>query len=688
MVSIRVLVLALAAMILAAAPAAAQIDSAPKVLSRLVAENGEIAPGGTVTVALEENIRDGWHTYWRNPGETGGPTELDWTLPPGWKVGAIEWPYPKRLPAGPLMQYGYEGKPWLLMKVTAPKNAKPGDIVTLKAHASWLVCSATLCVPEDAPVSLPLAVSAEPAQPYATVVQQFDAARALVPVASPWPAHFERGKTLDLFLAAPDISPRAAEFYPSEEGFIKGSAEQKLARVDGGVVLRLVPGAKTPLRLGGVLVLTSTDGSVQAIAVNAMPGTVPAAQFASEADVGIALAMLFAFLGGLILNLMPCVLPILAMKAFAVASKAGGNEAARDGFAYGAGAILSFLVLGGAVLALRAGGEAVGWGFQLQEPRVVAAFALLMFAVGLNLSGVFELPSGITAGDSLTHKSGVAGAFFTGVLAVAVAAPCTAPFMATAIGYALTQGPLLALGVFFFLGLGFAAPFIAIGLSPAIVRLLPKPGAWMLTFKQLLAFPMYGAAAWLVWVLAQQAGQVGLAASLASMVAFAFAAWTWNTSRNAGTRWQGIGGFVAFLGVVLAFAGVAMAQGEGQASPMATGTGGALHAEAYSPARLDQLLSEKRPVFIDATAAWCITCLVNEKVALSSPAVAAAFERTHTAYLVADWTKRDGAITALLSAHGRSGVPLYLYYKSGATDADVLPQILTPDAVLAEINAR
>jgi len=390
----------------------------------------------------------------------------------------------------------------------------------------------------------------------------------------------------------------------------------------------------------------------------------------------------------LILNLMPCVLPILAMKAFAIASKAGGSDAARDGFAYGAGAILSFLVLGGAVLALRAGGEAVGWGFQLQEPRVVAAFALLMFAVGLNLSGVFELPSGITAGDSLTRQSGVAGAFFTGILAVAVAAPCTAPFMATAIGFALTQGPLLALGVFFFLGLGFAAPFIAIGLSPALLRLIPKPGAWMLTFKQLLAFPMYGAAAWLVWVLAQQAGTIGLAASLASMIAFAFAAWVWSTSRNASARWQSIGGVVAFLAVVLAFAGVTLAKGEDTTSPTPVATGGALHAEAYSPARLEQLRNEKRPVFVDATAAWCITCLVNEKVALSSPAVADAFARTHTAYLVADWTKRDAAITALLSAHGRSGVPLYLYYKPGAADADVLPQILTPDEVLAEINAK
>ncbi|HTW33806.1 MAG TPA: protein-disulfide reductase DsbD domain-containing protein [Rhizomicrobium sp.] len=687
--SLRAVLLALAAFVALAVPAAAQVDSVPKVHARLIAENGEVAPGGSVTIALEEDIREGWHTYWQNSGDAGAPTTIDWTLPQGWHVGAIAWPYPKRLPAGPLMQYGYDGKPWLLMPLTAPKDAKQGDVVTLKGHAQWLVCSSTLCVPEEQMVSLQLAVVADPAPPYATVAQDFQAARALIPVASPWPARFARkGGTLDLFLAAPKLAPKDATFYPFEQGFIKGSAGQKLGEADGGVVLQLAPDAKTPQTLGGVLVLTSADNSVQALAIAARPGAVPSAQIAGGDDMGVVLALLFAFVGGLILNLMPCVLPILAMKAFAVASKAGTEHAARDGLAYGAGAILSFLVLGGAVLLLRAGGDAVGWGFQLQEPRVVAAFALLMFAVGLNLSGVFELPGGITAGDSLARKSGPAGAFFTGVLAVAVAAPCTAPFMAAAIGFALTQGAASALGVFFFLGLGFAAPFIAIGLSPALLRLLPKPGAWMLTLKQLLAFPMYGAAAWLVWVLAQQAGTVGLAASLASMVAFAFAAWAWSASRDAGLRWRGVGTGAALVGLVLAVASVVVAQGEGMPASASVPSSGALHAEAYTPARLAELRKENRPVFVDATAAWCITCLVNEKIALSSPAVAEAFARTHTAYLVADWTKRDADITALLSEHDRSGVPLYLFYKPGAPAADVLPQILTPDAVLTEMGAK
>jgi len=692
MKSLCIIFAALAGMIALAAPAAAQIDSAPKVHARLIAEQGEIAPGGTVSVALEEAIRPGWHTYWRNPGEAGQPTIIAWTLPAGWVAGAIDWPYPKRLPVGPLMNYGYEGKPWLLMHVTVPASANPGDMVMLKGHASWLVCSETLCVPEDQEVSLPLAVSAKPAPAYATVEEQFAAARMALPVPSPWVARFRSGKAVDLYLAAAKLAPRDAQFFPFEEGLIRGSAGQGLGMAADGIVLRLAPGpkAKAAHTLAGVLVLTSEDGSVQALSIDAVPGPVPAARFSAEIGLGVGVALLFAFLGGLILNLMPCVLPILAMKALAVASKAGAHksEAAREGLSYGAGAILSFLALGLAVILLRAGGEAVGWGFQLQEPRIVAGFALLMFAVGLNLSGVFEL-TGISAGDALARKGGAVGAFFTGVLAVAVAAPCTAPFMATAIGFALTQGTLAAIGVFFSLGLGFAAPFIAIGLSPALLRLLPRPGAWMLHFKQLLAFPMYGAAAWLVWVIAQEAGQMGLAATLAAMVAFAFGAWVWTASRESGARWRIAGAFTALLGLGLALAGVAIAQGDPATTGAAAFAGeGALHPEPYSAARLAQLQNEKRPVFVDATAAWCITCLVNEKIALSRPDVARAFAATHTAYLVADWTKRDAAITALLSAHDRSGVPLYLYYKPGAADADVLPQILTPDAVLAALAGK
>jgi thiol:disulfide interchange protein DsbD len=339
-----------------------------------------------------------------------------------------------------------------------------------------------------------------------------------------------------------------------------------------------------------------------------------------------------------------------------------------------------------AVIALRAGGVAVGWGFQLQEPAAVGGFALLIFAVGLNLSGVFELAGGIDTGDALTRKGGALGAFFTGVLAVAVAAPCTAPFMAAALGFALTQSAASALAIFTALGLGFAAPFVAIGLSPALLRLLPKPGAWMLRFKQLLAFPMYGAAAWLVWVLAQEAGPQGLVLALAGMLALAFAAWAWDSSRNAHPRWRAIGAIVALLALLGAVSTlVFLEQAQPAAAAQAMNSEG-IPSEPYSEARLAQLRAEQRPVFVDATAAWCITCLVNEKVALSAARVRAAFAQRHIALLIADWTRRDAAITSLLDAHGRSGVPLYLYFAPGASDAQVLPQVLTPDTVLSAIG--
>jgi len=676
-----------------AAPASAQLDHAPKVEARLVAEQSEIAPGKTVTVALVEDIRPGWHTYWVNPGEAGEPTEIQWTLPAGWSAGPIHWPYPKRIPTGPLMDYGYEGAPWLLVDITAPATAS-GQMVTLKAAANWLVCK-DVCIPKQATLTLPLNVSALPQAPYATVAEQFAAARAKLPTPSPWPIVFHANGPLDLFIASPQLGSsqlRDASFFPLEQGDIVGMAEQKFAPAQGGIVLRLASGHRAAAlkTLAGVIVLTSADGSVQALDVKAAPGAVPAANFASadNSDIGLAWALLFALVGGLILNLMPCVLPILAMKALSVASKAGADkrEAAHEGLAYGAGAVLSFAALGMAVIALRASGAAVGWGFQLQEPAAVGAFALLIFAVGLNLSGVFELAGGMVAGDALTRKGGALGAFFTGVLAVAVAAPCTAPFMAAALGFALTQSAVSALAIFVALGVGFAAPFVAVGLSPALLRLLPKPGAWMLHFKQLLAFPMYGAAAWLVWVLAQEAGPQGLVLALAGMLALAFAAWVWDSSRNAGVRWRAVGAIAALLALIGALSTLVFLE---QSQPVAAAqamTREGIPSEAYSEARLSELRAQHRSVFVDATAAWCITCLVNEKVALSSAPVRAAFAQKHVALLIADWTRRDAAITSLLSAHGRSGVPLYLYFAPDAPDAKVLPQVLTSDTVLAALT--
>jgi thiol:disulfide interchange protein/DsbC/DsbD-like thiol-disulfide interchange protein len=677
-----------------AAPAAAQIDDLPKVHARLIAEQGAVAPGQTVAIAFEQDIREGWHTYWLNPGDVGQPTTLTWSLPAGWKAGALAWPYPKRLPVGPFMDYGYEGKVWILTAVTAPADAKPGDTVVLQAKGSWLVCK-EVCVPEDRDLALSIKIGA-PSKSDSATAALFASARTRIPTASPWPVRYKLGAQLDLFVAAKPLveaHPAGVQFFPTGDGMVVGPAAQMVGFAADGLVLRLSPGKKlrrTHGVLEGVLVLASTDGSTQALQISASPGAVTAASFeappSATPDTGIGLALLFAFLGGLILNLMPCVLPILAMKAFALSSLAGRDrrEAVRESLAYGAGAILSFAALGGLLIALRAGGQAIGWGFQLQEPIVVAGFALLMFGVGLNLSGVFEV-AGFGGGDALTRAGGVAGSFFTGVLAVAVAAPCTAPFMAAALGYALTQPAVAALAIFLALGLGFAVPFVLIGVSPLLMRMLPKPGAWMIWFKQALAFAMYGTAAWLVWVLAQQAGANAVAAVLAAMVAAGFAAWVWGLTRHFTARGRGIGALVTLIALLAALSCLWFIKPSAEAAATTVNVTG-LPSEPYSEVRLARLRVEHRPVFVNATAAWCITCLVNDEAALSGAKVHEAFAGKHVAYLVADWTRRDPAITALLSAHGRSGVPLYLYYAPGAAEPKVLPQILTEGEVLAALE--
>jgi thiol:disulfide interchange protein DsbD len=398
-------------------------------------------------------------------------------------------------------------------------------------------------------------------------------------------------------------------------------------------------------------------------------------------------AILFAVFGGLILNLMPCVLPILAMKALAITSKSGRDtrEIRSESMAYGAGVVLSFAALGTAVLSLRAGGQAIGWGFQLQEPAVVAGFALLIFAIGLNLSGVFEIP-GIGAGDALARRGGPAGAFFTGVLAVAVAAPCTAPFMAAALGYALTQTALVAIMVFIALGIGFAAPFVTVGFSPALLRLLPKPGVWMITFRQLLAFPMYATALWLIWVLSLESDPGRVAIALLGALVLAFALWMLGATQEVGRRRGHAFAWVAIALAVTVFAALSLLLGTRHGSSPSEAIG--IPSQPYTEARLSALREEKRAVFVDATAAWCVTCLVNEKMALDRATVRDAFATNQVVLLVADWTSRDPEVTALLQKHARSGVPLYLYYPSGGADAVVLPQILTPDSVLQAINTH
>jgi thiol:disulfide interchange protein DsbD len=674
-------------------------DGAPKVAARLVAE-GAVTPGGKLAVALEEKIRPEWHTYWVNPGDAGAPTSIAWSLPAGWTAGDIQWPTPKRLPVLTLMDYGYEGTLWLISDLTAPSDAKPGQTVTIKAHASWLVCQ-QICVPEERDLSVDVTI-APAASADAAVAKDFAAARARLPVASPWALSYAGGANVDLYVRAPALAsarPTDVAFFPLQPGTIKNAAPQSVGVAKDGLVLRLTPGAKPPKGdLQGLLVLTSSDKSVQALNVSAPVGAVPSVTFAAPAtdaggaadnigpdNIGLVLAMAFAFLGGLILNVMPCVLPILAMKALALAGNSGRErrEAMIESFSYAAGAVGSFIAFGLAVVALRSGGASVGWGFQLQEPLAVAGFALLIFAVGLNLSGLFEVGS-VTAGGELAARGGAVGAFFTGVLAVAVAAPCTAPFMAAALGFALTQSALYALAVFFALGVGFAAPFLILGVWPRALSFLPRPGPWMLRLKQFLAFPMYGAAVWLAWVLVQETGANAVPVLAGAAVMLAFAAWLWNVTRDLEARGRVIGLVAAALVLLLGLGALAWLPGTAPASASSGAT--ASNAESFTPEKLASLRAANKPVFVDATAAWCITCLVNEQAVLSRADVKAAFAAKGVTYLVADWTSQNADITKLLAENGRSGVPLYLYYAPGADRPKILSQILTQGEVLGAIG--
>ena len=672
-----------------AAPAFAQADPGagpPKVTARLIAEQLTAKPSGTVTVAVEQGIAEGWHTYWINPGDVGQATSMDWALPTGWTAGEFQWPTPKRLPVGPFMDFGYEGKATLLANLTVPADAKLGDSVTLKGQAHFLVCK-EICIPQDTDLSVPMKIGDGAADP--AVAKDFADARAALPVTSPWKLTYAaNGSNLSLYVEAPALAaahPVDAVFFPLKSGLIKGTAPQAMAFAKDGLVLKLTAADKATIsgNLSGVLVMTSSDKSMQALTVDAPVGAVPdVGGGAAAGETTLLLAVVFAFIGGLILNAMPCVLPILAMKALSLASYGGGGgEARKEGLSYSAGAVLSFLAFGLVIALLRQGGEAVGWGFQLQNPIAVAGFALLIFAVGLNLSGLFEFGS-VTVGDSLTAKSGGVGAFFTGVLAVAVAAPCTAPFMAAALGYALTQGVASSMLIFLGLGLGFALPFLILAFSPRALSFLPKPGTWMLRLKQALAFPMYGAAAWLTWVLAQQAGPNAVAVLSAAFVALAMAAWLWGITRDLETRGRVTGAVAAAAILILALYGLTTLST--MAAPSTTAS---LGSDKFTPDRLASLRASGKPVFLDATAAWCITCLVNEQAVLSRPAIKDAFKRKNVVYMVADWTKRDEAITKLLAENGRDGVPLYLYYAPGADKPVILPQILTESGVLGAINS-
>ena len=675
--------------------AGASPPAAELVQAELIAEPAAIKAGEPFWVGVRLRIKDHWHVYWRNPGDSGEAPTIAWQLPPGFAAGPIAWPTPQRIPVAHLANFGYEGETMLLARITPPPTLDASVPVALKADVTWLVCEKE-CIPGETSLTLalPVAGPGSAAAPDATTSAAFDAARRALPQPSPWGARMQLAPdqvTLVVDTKGLDTGAvRSAFFFPNAETLVRHAAPQQLTVTRDGLVLRLERSALStaaPADAGGVLVVEEAIGTTtakQAFELANVAVGQGAAPHAAASVTAVLQAALLALIGGVILNLMPCVFPVLSIKVLALVEQAHGSrtEVRRHGLAYTGGVLAAFAALGAVLLGVRAAGAEVGWGFQLQSPVAVALLAYLLLAMGLSLSGVFHLGSSLQGlGHGLMRRSGLAGSFFTGVLAAVVATPCTAPFMGTAVGFALTQPAAFALAVILALGLGLALPFLALTWAPQLIGRLPRPGAWMETLRQILAFPVYATVAWLVWVLGQQVGPAGLFAALVGLVLVGLAAWSFNSAQSAGGwgRRLATGTLAAALvGIAVAVAGLEQDRG----SPPSAST--ARH-ERFTQARLDELLAARRPVFVNMTAAWCITCLVNERAALATQAVQAAFAAKGVAYLEGDWTSRNPEITRLLEKHGRSGVPLYLLY-TGDGEPAVLPQILTPATVLAEID--
>jgi thiol:disulfide interchange protein DsbD len=673
--------LAALAILVAGYGSAAALESAavvsPRATATLVTEADSVAPGKPLRVGLRLAMAPGWHTYWRNPGDAGIPPELTWTLPAGASAGAIQWPAPAREREGPLVTFGYSGD--LLLPVAITGVTGP---IAVQLHAEWLIC-AKVCVPEAGDFRLDLPAGNGAPSPQAGL---FAAADQRLPRPSPWPVRI----AADGALFVPGLeAARDAWFAPEATGATEPAAPSEVAIVAGGLRLTLKPGPEfhPGAPLPGVLTVVDAGGMESALQLTATPGEVPAA----EAAPGLLRLLGLALLGGLVLNLMPCVFPVLALKTVGLAGMAGSRERAAALYAasYTAGILVAFGGLGGLLLALRAAGGAAGWGFQFQSPVFVALTAWVLFAVGLNLSGVFEVAAGrlAGAGQALTAREGHAGSFFTGLLAVLVATPCTAPFMATAVAGALAAPPAVAMSVFLAMGLGLASPYALMALVPGIARALPRPGRWMDVLKQLLAFPMYGATVWLIWVASVQSGPDGVLLSLAGVLLLALAGWALGLAQRGG-RGRRLGHGVALLAVAATLALLPALGGAGLGGARPSNSAATDGSEPFSAARLAALRAEHRPVFIDMRAAWCVTCLVNERVALAPEPVHRAFADRHVAYMKGDWTRRDPEISAFLRNQGRDGVPLYLFYPADGGAPTVLPQILTQGIVLMAIGAE
>jgi thiol:disulfide interchange protein/DsbC/DsbD-like thiol-disulfide interchange protein len=693
---------------------AANVHYGNEIEAELISESLNVVPGQTLWTAIRLTPTEGWHTYSKWPGDSGDATFIhQWRLPEGSVAGDIHWPVPTWLPfyGTDLITFSYKGEVLLMIPVQVPADFA-GDVFAATAHVEWQVCD-LICIIEDAELSIELPVERGQLRPNTQWSSAFQQTRAS------WP---ETAHKLDsLFAVAEDTisfsvtsneldfaDVNEAWFFPEmrrvlDPGPLRDvTVYPGLIQITHGQPRRMltdlseVPGLLAVERRNGQIdgyVVNATVASAEGLAALATVAAEHAGgrRFSSAAPQSLWVIVLFALAGGVILNLMPCVFPVLSLKVINLTNKSGGStlQFRLHGLAYTLGIVVSFMVLASVLLALRAGGEAVGWAFQLQSPWFVAVLVFLFFVIGLSLSGVYEFGTQFMGmGGSLTTGHGYRSSFFTGVLATVVASPCTAPFMGAALGYALAQSWPIAMIVFAFLGLGMALPFLILTFSPALMRLMPKPGAWMVTFKEFMAFPMYAAALWLLWVLGVQVGVNGMVAVASAALMLAMALWMLQSSRQASSRMRA----VALTGsVVLMISALAVLR-----TPMlltASAGGVQMSADAYladfepfSMERVDALRTSGKPVLVNMTAAWCITCLANEQTTLSTQRVQQALKDAGITYMKGDWTNQDPEISRVLDQFNRPSVPLYILYPGDArAEPMILPQLLTPAIVIEAI---
>ncbi len=672
----------LCALLLCAGLAFGQTASGPVRAQHLTVEllplQDTIKPGTQSLVGLHFTLDKGWHVYWVNAGDSGEPPSIKWALPEGITAGAMQFPAPRRLPLGPLMDFGYEDEVLFPMTLSVASTVK--SPVDLAARVNWLVCR-EVCIPGKANLTLPLQIAAQagPIDPARQAL--FDRFENRLPKPLPSSAKAVFGTTPNGFDLALTGHPSAgAEFFPLEQSQLLNAAPQPVRTVDNGLAISLKKDEnfRTQLaQLNGVLLLA--DGT--AYEIHAPPGTVPGAAASGAGLLALLRFVGLAFVGGVILNLMPCVFPVLFIKGLSlVESSRHSNTGIRvHGLVYALGILVSFWAVVALLLGLRAGGRQLGWGFQFQSPGFVAVMALLLFFLGLSLAGMFEIGLTVTnTGSSLAAKSGYGGSFFTGVLAMVVATPCTAPFMGAAIGFALAQSAAVAFAVFTALALGLAAPYLLLTWNPGWMRYLPRPGAWMEVLKQATAAPIFATVIWLVWLFASSAGVDALTALLAAFLLLAIAGWILG-------RWPArrVASVFATTVIVLAIATPLYALWKFPATE--TTTAGKAGWEPYSRAAIEQYRAQGRPVFVDFTARWCLSCQVNERVVLNRPDVRRRLHDSGIVLVRADWTKHDEDIGTALSELGRSGVPTYAFYLPGQP-AFTLPEVLTPGIVFGALD--